>query len=436
MVEDETRTDVGHEDRTVPGLPRLVRELGRVADALERLGPGAEDHCPTGCREDEAGGPLARAEALDLLWGKPDETLARLRDGDPLWIGDLCVAYVESRALMLQLDRVYERALLKAAVGAVRYEGTPPLDEWLQLLVAQAAYELLAEVISTTGEGDPTDEDWELSYYVLAGQLGVETAEARRMAIVVHVHLAVVAAPVLARVVRPLAGVVDQVRRVGRAERRPLAAHDPRRHLGVGAVAAEQQVLPEPPEVDRPGDWVRRGLPRSGVLQILLGLEPAAQVADQPVDLALVEADPGQGLLGAQALQQAGQGLLVPLGQFARAVQGDPEGRALRVREVELDHVALLPAELAHADQAAVAADHAAGPGLDHQRLGLAEAGEARSDGLEVLLAVGAGVGRVLVDAGQGDAADGEAGSGVGLGVQVRAPRRWGPGGRVLSCDA
>ena len=164
-------------------LPALARQLGRVANALERLGVEPEPGCLTGCC-DEARELLTEAETLDLLRGEPDEILARLRDGDPLRIGGRCVRYVESHALLLQLDRVYERALLKAAVGAVRYEGTPPLDEWLQLLVAQAAYELLAERIDTKTGGDPTDPDWELRYNVLAAQLGVEPAEARRMAIV------------------------------------------------------------------------------------------------------------------------------------------------------------------------------------------------------------------------------------------------------------
>ena len=168
-------------------LPALARQLGRVADALERLGPGAEPDSPTGCC-DEAAGPLTQDEALELLRGEPDEVLARIRDGDPLRIGGVCVAYVERHALLLQLDRVLERALLKAAVGAVRYEGTPPIDEWLQTLVAQAAYELLAENIDTKTGGDPTDPAWQLRYNVLAAQLGVDPAEARRMAIVFN-HL-------------------------------------------------------------------------------------------------------------------------------------------------------------------------------------------------------------------------------------------------------
>ena len=163
-------------------LPALARQLGRVADALERLGP--EPDCPTSCGEDEAGDPLSEEQALDLLRGEPDEVLARLRDGDPLRIGGVCVAYVERHALLLQLDRVYERALLKAAVGAVRYEGTPPLDEWLRTLVAQSAYELLAVSIDIASGDNPTDPHWPMRYGVLAGQLGVEPAEARRMAIV------------------------------------------------------------------------------------------------------------------------------------------------------------------------------------------------------------------------------------------------------------
>ena len=94
----------------------------------------------------------------------PPRLAARLRDGDPLRIGGLCVRCVESRAPPLQIDLVPVQTLLKASVGAVRYEGTPALD-------------------SKHG-GDPTDPECGLRHCALAAQLGFEPGEERRMAVV------------------------------------------------------------------------------------------------------------------------------------------------------------------------------------------------------------------------------------------------------------
>lgn len=168
-------------------LPALARQLGRVADALERLGPGAEPDSPTGCC-DEAAGPLTQDEALELLRGEPDEVLARIRDGDPLRIGGICVAYVERHALLLQFDRLYSRAQLRVAVAAARYEGAPPPADWLAPRVHEAAYELLAEDRDGEAGQELDSSGWSLRYNILAAQLGIEPGETRRIAIVFN-HL-------------------------------------------------------------------------------------------------------------------------------------------------------------------------------------------------------------------------------------------------------
>jgi hypothetical protein len=92
-----------------------------------------------------------------------------------------------------------------------------------------------------------------------------------------------------------------------------------------------------------------------------------------------------------------------------------------------LDDVGLGPAQLAHGGEASVPADDAAGGGVDHERLGLAEAAQAGHDRGHVLLAVPAGVGGVGVQRVERDAAEGErAVQGGVLRVERRASWNWG----------
>ena len=79
------------------------------------------------------------------------------------------------------------------------------------------------------------------------------------LAAVVPGH-AVARRPVLVagRMVRAV--VVDEVRRIGREQHRPLAVHQPAHVRGAGAVAAEQPVVAEDPEIARARRRVARRL--------------------------------------------------------------------------------------------------------------------------------------------------------------------------------
>ena len=105
---------------------------------------------------------------------------------------------------------------------------------------------------------------------------------------VIDVDLAVLVGPVLARVVRPLACVIDEVGRVGRDECGCLARHHAV-HVGeLRAVAAEQAVVAEDPEVAGLRDRDDRRRLGTGVVEVgaLLG----GEARDQPLDLLVVEA--------------------------------------------------------------------------------------------------------------------------------------------------
>jgi hypothetical protein len=75
-----------------------------------------------------------------------------------------------------------------------------------------------------------------------------------------------------------------------------------------------------------------------------------------------------------------------------------PRAVACGIGDVDLDDLALGPAERLHGHVPAVAADDAPVALLHDQRLDLPEAPQRSHDGVEVPLAVEPGVGRVLVD--------------------------------------
>jgi hypothetical protein len=131
---------------------------------------------------------------------------------------------------------------------------------------------------------------------------------------VLDVDLAVAAGPVLARVVRPLAGVVDEVGRVGGDERGLLAGHDAVHVLDAGRVAAEQPVVAEAPQVAE----LRRGHGGRGfgtfVDQVAVDLLLFAQLLDQGVEVLGRVADAVERVLGLELLEQLGRKLrFVPL---------------------------------------------------------------------------------------------------------------------------
>ena len=102
---------------------------------------------------------------------------------------------------------------------------------------------------------------------------------------VLDIDFAMAVGPVLARVVRALAGVIDDVRRVGRNECFGLAVPYAM-HVGdVRAVAAEQAVVAEDPQVARLGDRDRwRGLGARVVVPYMHSvLAPGEVATDGPV---------------------------------------------------------------------------------------------------------------------------------------------------------
>jgi hypothetical protein len=146
-------------------------------------------------------------------------------------------------------------------------------------------------------------------------------------------------------------------------------------------------VLAEEPEIARAADGDLGRVLGTRVLQLGGGL--VGQLVEQGVDVLAGEADAIEGVLGAELLEDLGQGAVIPLSERRRPVQRDPESRGVGALDVQLDHVGLGPAEGLHRREAPVAGDHATRPGLHDQRLGLAEAAQRRRDRVEVPLCQG-----------------------------------------------
>jgi hypothetical protein len=187
----------------------------------------------------------------------------------------------------------------------------------------------------------------------------------------------------------------------------------------VRAVPAHQPVLAQGPDVaSARGGRVRQ--PGRAVLddpvQVLPGRD---DLVEQGADLLLAEADAVERVGLLQGLQQLPEGRQVERGQVPRAVERDPERRRLQVVDLELDNVALRPAERLHGLEAPVAPDHAPGRLLDDERVNLPEAREGGADRIQAALVVRPGVGRVRGERRERDAADGQ----VGGRLQSQAPR-------------
>ncbi len=203
---------------------------------------------------------------------------------------------------------------------------------------------------------------------------------------------AVARGPILVagRMVRAV--VVDEVRRIGREQRRPLAVHQPA-HVGrAGAVAAEQPVVAEDPEIARPRRRVARRLRHHDRRDArpLRRLAAADVEGEQLVELGVGEAGERQvEVVGRQRLQLGGEQRLVPCSELGQLVVADAVRLPLFLGQmVEHDHRRLGQAELGGGEDAAVAGDHLA-VASDQHRIGPAELRHRRGDLRDLVRPVG-----------------------------------------------
>lgn len=111
----------------------------------------------------------------------PREVLARLLQGDPLDLRRVVARCLAERAYLFDADRVHLRALAHCARYAVRYRGTPPLEDWLMEIVDQAILDLLREDAEAERRGTPTVAEDLAAFADFARPLGLEPQAMRRV---------------------------------------------------------------------------------------------------------------------------------------------------------------------------------------------------------------------------------------------------------------
>jgi hypothetical protein len=118
-----------------------------------------------------------------LRTGSPRQVLARLVDGDPLALERRVRRYLGERALLLDAERLFLRAVARAAFAAARWNGDTRLEPWLDAQIVRAASDLMDEDRAAEREGTPPVST-ESRYAFLAEALGVEPDVARRACVV------------------------------------------------------------------------------------------------------------------------------------------------------------------------------------------------------------------------------------------------------------
>jgi hypothetical protein len=113
----------------------------------------------------------------------PRELLARLLDGDPLGLEERARRHLEEQALLLDPERLFLRAVARAAFAGARRDGAAPSAAWLDDQVERAAADLRAEDRADERAGADTDPG-EARYAFLAEALGVVPEVARRACVV------------------------------------------------------------------------------------------------------------------------------------------------------------------------------------------------------------------------------------------------------------
>jgi hypothetical protein len=111
--------------------------------------------------------------------GSPAEVMTRILQGDPLEIRARCRERLEEEALLLSLHRLHLRALARAAHGAPRYRGSPPLAVWLRTCIDRSIDDLLDEDRDEERSFSLTDGELEHPYAFIADLLQCEPELAR-----------------------------------------------------------------------------------------------------------------------------------------------------------------------------------------------------------------------------------------------------------------
>lgn len=129
------------------------------------------------------GEPLSYQAHRDMLEGGPEEVLARLLEGDPLGLAQRTSRCIAGRALLLQPQRLFDRAIACLAREGRLYRGDPPMEEWISARIDRCADGLLLADWQQVRMGIPGRVGWPGDYAQIAERVGTSAALARAMCV-------------------------------------------------------------------------------------------------------------------------------------------------------------------------------------------------------------------------------------------------------------
>ncbi len=145
------------------GLP--MSESGESSGGLGSPPAPAQRNIPSRELIPEPPPPVSQVDPiafLTRLLGKtPSEILSRISSGDPLGLQGICMLRLRDQALLIDSDRLVERALAWVAVSASRAQADELIPEWLLKQVDFAIARILAEdqEQELLAPGSPPEDD-------------------------------------------------------------------------------------------------------------------------------------------------------------------------------------------------------------------------------------------------------------------------------------
>ena len=89
--------------------------------------------------------PELHISGLEFFQDMPRQLLARILDGDPLDLELRSEQRRDETCFLISPKRLYRKSAARVAHGGFRYEGTPPIEEWLGKCIDQSIRDILDE---------------------------------------------------------------------------------------------------------------------------------------------------------------------------------------------------------------------------------------------------------------------------------------------------
>jgi len=168
-------------------------ELPEEGDAAPADAPKSRRRAPQTDGGEQVLELVARAPAVRPVgshWRRlfeettPQELLERLQDGDPLGLWARAAELGAERRFVVQLDRLFDAAVARAAIVAPLYRGRPAIEAWLAARVGDALRSVLAKDAAAEIERRPADPSDHWHHAMMVEVFGVAPPLARRAAVV------------------------------------------------------------------------------------------------------------------------------------------------------------------------------------------------------------------------------------------------------------